>query len=112
MSTFKKTLASLIAAAPDDLDESALAELATAAATLAKYGTAPPVTAPTAKPDPKVAARAKLAELQASPLSPHASDRLKCERAGQVAELYAIVHGMEGRTDHNGFFVPTPPEAA
>jgi hypothetical protein len=114
--SYKNILRDLIAAEGGDLSDDRLAELAATAQTLASLGpNAPPVVQSAPKPDRKQVARAKYDALMATPISPHASAAQKSQRAAARAQLLAVMHDMEGVTDHNGYFRRTGgggPEAA
>jgi len=98
MSTHQEILAELVAKNTSELTPERLTELSATAKTLASLGPAAPPVTPKSKPDPKVAARARLAELEANPLPAQARDQQKVERAQERADLYATIHDMHGRT--------------
>lgn len=111
MPNYRDTLRELLAQAPEDLSDDDLADLAATAQTLSRLGVASPaLPAPPASPpeDRKAAARARLAEISASPLGAGARDHQRLARAREREQLLAVVHDLPtGRVDHNGHFRPS-----
>lgn len=118
MASYRQILSTLIASATGDLDDNMLAELAATAQTLAKLGVSQPPTgapAPKAAPDPREAARARLAELNASPLPPGASETAKIRRAQEHEAALRVLHPeLAGPSNAEAFdiFFPTGGDAA
>jgi hypothetical protein len=92
MATAKAILSELLANAPDTIDSAGVAELAKTAETLARLGASAPPVAPKPKTDPVSAARARLAELDASPLPAGARDYQRIERANERARLVGEIY--------------------
>jgi len=92
MPSFQEALQSLIANSKEALTAERLAAYSAVAEQLAALDVPPPAPAPVVKPDPAVAARAKLAELNATPLPPGATDRQKIARAEEQAAALRVLH--------------------